>query len=145
VRIEKVIAINAADGVGPTRLTLLTAGSSKLPVVVMAQADGPPAYYVFDVAGLQGALTNQLSATPVREAVQLSTRQPRPAVDKGSVATSVAGDPVEENGRLFGVIADDAPERREPGEEDLARGGTTTAEASPERKRGLWQRLSRSS
>ena len=67
MRIDRVIAINAADGVGPTRLVLLTAGSSKLPVVVMA------------------------------------------------------------------------------GEEDLARGGTTTAEPSPERKRGLWQRLSRSS
>ena len=77
MRIEKVIAINAADGVGPTRLVLLTAGSSKLPVVVMAQADGPPAYYVFDVAGLQAALTNQLSATLVREALQLSARHNR--------------------------------------------------------------------
>lgn len=48
MRVEPVIAVTATDSVGPTRLRLLTAGSAKLPVVVMADLRGAPAYHVFD-------------------------------------------------------------------------------------------------
>ena len=76
-----VIAVNATDTVGPTRLRLLTAGSVKLPVVVVDQVDGAPAYYVFDVATLQAAMTNQLSPTPLAAALDTYTlvaRTPSP-------------------------------------------------------------------
>jgi hypothetical protein len=138
-----VIVVNATDTVGPTRLRLLTAGSSKLPVVVIAEVDGAPAYYVFDVATLQAAMVNQLSPTPLTEALDTGAMVARAAVSKAAERTAEAGSPVVDNGRLIGVIAVDEPERKEPGEEDMARGApSTNGESSP--KRGLWQRLSRS-
>jgi hypothetical protein len=143
VRIEPVISVAATDSVGPTRLRLLTAGSVKLPVVVVAQADGGQAYYVMDVATLQGALTNQLSATPITDTLDLGTREPRPAVSTLAAKSAAAGSPVVENGRLVGVIAEDKPERPEPTEADMSRGDAGEP-ADPNRKRGLWQRLSRS-
>jgi hypothetical protein len=50
---------------------------------------------------------------------------------------------VVENGRLVGVIAEDKPEHPEPTEADMSRGDAGDP-ADPNRKRGLWQRLSRS-
>jgi len=138
-----VISVAATDSVGPTRLRLLTAGSVKLPVVVVAPADGGLSYYVMDVATLQAALTNQLSATSITDILDLAANEPRSAVARSEASTAAAGTPVVENGRLVGVIADDVPERPEPTEADLSRGGSDDA-AEPGRKRGLWQRLSRS-
>jgi hypothetical protein len=143
VRIEPVISVAATDSVGPTRLRLLTAGSVKLPVVIVAQADSSPAYYVMDVATLQGALTNQLSATSITETLDLGAREPRPAVSMLDAKSASAGSPVVENGRLVGVIAEDKPEHPEPTEADMSRGDARDS-ADPSRKRGLWQRLSRS-
>ncbi len=143
MRTLPVIAVNATDAVGPTRLRLLTAGSSKLPVVVVATVDGAPAYYVFDVATLQAAMANQLSPTPLTEALDTGALVARAPVTKAEERTAEAGSPVVENGRLIGVIAEDEPERKEPGEEDMNR-GPSTPDAESGRKRGLWQRLSRS-
>jgi hypothetical protein len=143
VRTLPVIAVNATDTVGPTRLRLLTAGSSKLPVVVVADVDGALAYYVFDVATLQTAMTNQLSRTPLTEALDTGALVARAPVTKAAERTAEAGSPVVENGRLIGVIAEDEPERKEPGEADMNRGAPSgSAESTP--KRGLWKRLSRS-
>jgi hypothetical protein len=159
VRIQTVIAVDAMDTVGPTRLRLLTAASSKLPVVVVAQAGGEAEYHVLDVAALQAALTNQLSATPVERALDLATRVSTAAVSKSAVPAAPPGSPVVENGRLIGVTADDAPERTEPTEQDLIRADTkrsdaqksdaqqpdpTRSTADQGRKPGLWRRFSRS-
>jgi hypothetical protein len=143
VRIESVITVAATDSVGPTRLRLLTAASVKLPVVVVAQADGGPSYYVMDVATLQSALTNQLSATSITETLDLEVREPRSAVSTLEAKSAAAGSPVVENGRLVGVIAEDKPEHPEPTEADMSRGDSGDS-AEPSHKRGLWQRLSRS-
>jgi hypothetical protein len=143
VRTLPVIAVNATDTVGPTRLRLLTAGSVKLPVVVVDQVDGAPAYYVFDVATLQAAMTNQLSPTPLAAALDTDTLVARAPVTKAEERTAEPGSPVVENGRLIGVIAEDEPERKEPGEEDMNR-GASSSDSESGRKRGLWQRLSRS-
>ena len=143
MRTLPVIAVNATDTVGPTRLRLLTAGSSKLPVVVVADVDGTPTYYVLDVATLQTAMTDQLSATPLTDALDTGAIVARPPVTKAEERTAEAGSPVVDNGRLIGVIAEDEPERKEPGEEDMNRGAPSgSAESAP--KRGLWKRLSRS-
>ena len=144
MRTLPVIAVNATDTVGPTRLRLLTAGSAKLPVVVVDEVDGAPAYYVLDVAHLQAALTNQLSPTQLNDALDTGALVARTAVSKAAERTAEAGSPVVENGRLIGVTAEDEPERKEPGEEDMARGGPTAEPADGRPKRGLWQRLSRS-
>ena len=144
MRTLPVIAVNATDTVGPTRLRLLTAGSVKLPVVVVDQVDGAPVYYVFDVATLQAAMTNQLSPTPLAAALDTGNLVARAPVTKAEERTAEPGSPVVENGRLIGVIAEDEPERKEPGEEDMARGGPTGQPADGRPKRGLWQRLSRS-
>ena len=65
-------------------------------------------------------------------------------LDKGAAPTGVAGTAVVDNGRLIGVLATDEPEHKEPSEQDMARGATAVEDADSGRKRGLWQRLSRS-
>jgi hypothetical protein len=102
-----------------------------------------------DVASLQSALTNQLSAMSITETLDLAAREPRPAVSMLDASEAAAGSPVVENGRLVGVIAEDLPERPEPTEVDLSRGAADDRRGSDDspdsgRKRGLWQRLSRS-
>ena len=144
MRIERTIALAGTDGVGPTKVTLLTAGSAKLPVVVVDRSGDEPCYFVFDVASLQGALAGQQSTSDLAHALDLQARQPRAAVPKSGAATGEAGAPVVENGRLIGVLAADIPEREEPSEQDMARGETAPADSDSGRKRGLWQRLSRS-
>ena len=141
MRIESVISVAATDSVGPTRLRLLTAGSVKLPVVVVAVADDAPTYYVMDVGTLQVALTNQLSATSISETLDLQARVPSAAVAKLEAKTAPAGSPVVEDGRLVGVIADDKPAHPEPTEADMSRGGESDSKESAP-KRGLWRRLS---
>lgn len=143
VRIESAILVKASETVGPTRLRMLTAGSAKLPViVVLAGPDGQPAYFVFDVAALQAELSDKLSAIPVSEVLDAGAA--RAPVTHTDATDSDIGAPVIENGRLLGVVAADVPERPEPGEEDLARGASTSFEPTERRKRGLWSRLSRS-
>jgi len=142
VRIEPVISVAATDSVGPTRLRLLTAGSAKLPVVIARQVAGAPSYFVMDVAALQAALTNQLSATSIADTVDLDAREPRPAVSKLDAKAAPPGSPVVDDGRLVGVVADELPEHPEPTEADMSRGDAGDAKDSG-RKRGLWQRLSR--
>jgi hypothetical protein len=142
VRIESAILVKASETVGPTRLRMLTAGSAKLPVVVLAGLDGQPAYFVFDVAALQAELSDKLSATPISEVLDAGAA--RAAVTHTDATDSDIGAPVIENGRLLGVVAADIPERPEPGEEDLARGASTSSEPAGSHKRGLWSRLSRS-
>jgi len=143
VRIEPVIAVDATDAVGPTRLRLLTAGSARLPVVVVAPAAGAAAYHVFDVASLQRALTDQLSATPMTEALDLGGREPTAPVAKSDAATALPGSPVVDGGRLIGVVTTDPPDRKEPGEVEMV-GTAVRSEPEAGRKRGLWQRLSKS-
>ncbi|MGS0685082.1 hypothetical protein ACVBEQ_08015 [Nakamurella sp. GG22] len=137
MRIETVIAIRAQDAVGPTRLELLTAGSVKLPVVVIVGAAPQCQYHVFDVASLQSAFVGALSGTTVAEVLDLAGREPQHAVQKSAAATAAPGTPVEDNGRLIGVIAPEPPERSEPSEADMERGAAESAPA----KKGLWQRL----
>ena len=156
--------VKAADTVGPVRLQLLTARSAKLPVVVLGESEGPPAYHVFDVSSLQAELADQLSATHLDEALRLSERTAREPVTPGGVATAEAGTPIVDNGRLTGVVAPDVVQLAELTEQDFARAAagksksaekselaekSTTAEkpVKAERdkgKRSLWQRLSRS-
>jgi hypothetical protein len=138
--------VKAADTVGPVRLQLLTARSAKLPVVVLGEADGPPAYHVFDVSSLQAELADQLSATHLDEALRWSERAARKPVAPGEAATAETGTPIVDNGRLIGVVAADVVELTELTEDDFAR---ATAEKSKkaeggEGKRSLWQRFSRS-
>lgn len=140
MRVEPVIAVIATDSVGPTRLRLLTAGSAKLPVVVVADLRGAPAYHVFDVAQLQTALTGQLSATRMDEALGLDGAGAA-AVTRAEVSAASVGLPVVENGRLIGVTADDVPEHPEPTEQDMTRGGTAKQDTEQGSKRGLWKRL----
>ncbi len=151
MRIESVVAVNATDGVGPTRLALLTASSSRQPVVVVEHRATGPVYHVFDVSGLNEQLAGQLSAVPVGEALNLASRAYRPAVDRLTVPTAAPGDPVQDNGRLIGIVAPDKPEYPEPGESDMARdtspGAADNAADEPpaaraDGKRSLWQRLS---
>jgi hypothetical protein len=144
VRIQPVIVVPAADAVGPTKVSLLTAGSSKLPVVVVDRTGSEPRYFVFTVASLQAVLADQVSATRLAEALGLDTREPSAVLDKGAAPTGVAGTAVVDNGRLIGVLATDEPEHKEPSEQDMARGATALEDADSGRKRGLWQRLSRS-
>ena len=85
--------VKAADTVGPVRLQWLTARSAKLPVVVLGEADGPPAYHVFDVSSLQAELADQLSATHLDEALRLRERAARKPVAPGEAATAETGAP----------------------------------------------------
>ncbi len=140
MRIEPVIAIRAQDAVGPTRLHLLTASSAKLPAVVIADSGSGPDYYVLDVASLQSAFSGALSATPVSEVLDLASREPARAVVKSDAASASPGTPVEDNGRLVGVIAVDPPERKEPSEADLERGQPAGSDGGTPKK-GLWKRL----
>lgn len=146
MRVESVIAVPATDTVGPTRLALLTAKTGKLPVVVVVQAPAGPEYHVLAMAELQAAMTNQLSATPLHEALDLSSSTPRPPVSRAQVAAADAGTPVVDNGRLVGVVLDDKVEVPEPTEQDLEKGAPSTRGDAEEqgRKRGLWSRLGRS-
>lgn len=140
VRIEPVIAIRAEDSVGPTRLDLLTASSAKRPAVVVASTSSGPDYHVFDVASLQSALSGALSATVVSDVLNLAAREPVRPVVKGEAGSAPPGTPVEENGRLIGVVALDVPDRPEPTEADLDRGSAGSEDGAP-RKRGMWKRL----
>ena len=139
MQIEPVIAIKAENSVGPTRLNLLTASSAKRPAVVITTADGVPGYHVYDVASLQSALAGALSAAALSDVLHLADRDPAPAVAKSDAATAAPGTPVEDNGRLIGVIVADPPQRSEPTEADLERGGAAAAGAAP--RKGLWKRL----
>ena len=119
MRTLPVIAVNATDTVGPTRLRLLTAGSAKLPVVVVGEVDGAPAYYVFDVADAAGRVDESAVPDPAVQMLDTDALVARAPVSKAEETTAEAGSPVVENGRLIGVIAEDEPERKEPGEEDM--------------------------
>lgn len=147
MRVESVIAVPATDTVGPTRLKLLTARTGKLPVVVIVDAAAGPEYHVLSLADLQAALTNQLSATPLYEALDLADSSPRRPVAKADVAAAEPGTPVVEQGRLVGVVLDDKVEVPEPTEQDFERGAPSTRGAATapgddtNRKRGLWNRL----
>jgi hypothetical protein len=143
MRIEKAIVLKAADPVGPMRLQLLTAASNKLPVVVIDQTADAAAYHVFDVAGVQAALTNVLSATRLSEALELGGQSLREPVSMAEVPAAPPGAPVVDNGRLLGVIASDKPEYPEPTEADLAKAGSDDS-AADGRKRGFWRRGARS-
>jgi len=143
-----VIAVPASDTVGPTRLKLLTARTGKLPVVVVVDGVAGPEYHVLAMTELQAAMTNQLSATPLHEALDLSSSTPREPVVKADVSAAEVGAPVVENGRLIGVVLDDKVEVPEPTEQDLQRGAPSTrgrADDKPAadsgRKRGLWGRI----
>ena len=149
MRVESVIAVPASDTVGPTRLKLLTARTGKLPVVVIVDGAGGPEYHVLSMTQLQAALNNQLSATPLHEALDLAEHPRRIPVSRAEVATAEIDTPVVDNGRLIGVVLDDKIETPEPTEQDLDRGAPSTrgtsskaeADAGPGRKRGLWGRL----
>jgi len=150
VRIQPVITLQATDTVGPTRLQMLTAGSAKLPVVIVEEAGSGVNYHVFDVASLQNGLTNQLSAISIAEALGLAAHDPLPAVARTDAAAAPLGSPVLDNGRLVGLTASDKPERPEPTEQDLAKANANFSEGAADeesgtRKRGLWQRLKGSS
>jgi len=138
--------VKAADTVGPVRLQLLTARSAKLPVVVLTESDGPPVYHVFDVSSLQAALADQLSATHLHEALELTDYTAREPVPPRDAVTAAAGTPIVDNGRLIGVVAADVVEPTELTEEDFARAQSEKSKkaTSGEGKRGIWQRLSRS-
>lgn len=136
MRIESVIAVNATDTVGPTRLRVLTASSSRQPVVVVADTGNAVAYHVFDVDTVRSAMGAQLSATKLDEALGLGDQTAREPVSKAAHLEAAAGSPVVENGRLIGVVADELPEQKEFTEADMARGGQT-----PSTKRGIWKRL----
>lgn len=150
MRVESVIAVPASDLVGPTRLRLLTARTGKLPVVIVADGPSGPEYHVLTMTELQTAMTNQLSATPLAEVLDLATRRPAAAVGRSEVAAAAVGTPVVDNGRLVGVVLDDKVELPEPTEQDLERGAPSTRGPSAEpgadapRKRGLWGRLTSS-
>ncbi|WP_420120289.1 hypothetical protein [Nakamurella sp.] len=147
MRVESVIAVPASDTVGPTRLRLLTARTGKLPVVVVADGPSGPEYHVLTMAELQAAMTNQLSATPLAEVLDLAGRSATVPIGRGEVQAAAVGTPVVDNGRLVGVVLDDKLELPEPTEQDLERGAPSTrgpaAEAAGDapRKRGLWGRL----
>ena len=126
----------------------MTARTGKLPVVVGADGTSGPDYHVMTMTELQTALTNQLSATPLGEVLDLAGRSPRTPVGKADVAAAAVGTPVVENGRLIGVVLDDKVEVPEPTEQDLQRGAPSTrgqsaepADAASGRKRGLWSRV----
>ena len=136
MRIDAVIAVDATQTVGPTRLRLLTARSSRLPVVVIDHAGDDAVYHVFDIAGLQATMGTQLSATVLHEALGLADRSARQPVAKSDAAAAPVGSPVVEGGRLIGVVADDLPEQKEFTEADMARGEPTSSG-----KRGLWKRI----
>lgn len=136
MRIDAVIAVDATQTVGPTRLRLLTARSSRLPVVVVDHAGDDAVYHVFDIAGLQATMGTQLSATVLHEALGLADRSAQQPVAKGDAAAAPVGSPVVEGGRLIGVVADDLPEQKEFTEADMARGEPTSSG-----KRGLWKRI----
>ncbi|HEY5151390.1 MAG TPA: TCAD7 domain-containing protein [Mycobacterium sp.] len=146
MRSESPIVVKAADTVGPVRLQLLTAGSAKLPVVVLGEAGEPPAFHVFDVSSLQAELADQLSATHMDEALRLSERPAREPVAPGDAPTAETGTPIVENGRLIGVVAADVVEPGELTEEDFARAASEKSKKlnPAEGKRTLWQRFSRS-
>lgn len=147
MRVESVITVPASDRVGPTRLKLLTARTGKLPVVVVAEGAAGPEYHVLTLNELQAALTNQLSATPLSEALDLAAGSPRTPASKADLATAAVGTPVVENGRLIGVALEDKVELPEATEQDFQRGAPSTqgqpaqpaADSGP--KRGLWARL----
>lgn len=150
MRVESVIAVPASDTVGPTRLRLLTARTGKLPVVIVAGGVSAPEYHVLTMTELQTAMTNQLSATPLAEVLDLAGRPPTAPVGRSEVAAAAVGTPVVDNGRLIGVVLDDKVELPEPTEQDLERGAPSTRGSSAEaaskagespRKRGLWGRL----
>ena len=143
MRTERAIVLQSTDTVGPTRLQLLTASSTKLPVVVVEQAGGGSIYHVFDVAAVQAALTNVLSATRLPGALDLDERSARQPVSSTQAPLADPGTPVVENGRLLGVTAVDKPETPEPSEADMARGGPDSADDGGG-KRGLWRRRSKS-
>ena len=69
MRVESVITVPATDAVGPTRLKLLTARTGKLPVVIVVDGASGPEYHVLALPDLQIALTNQLSATALGQAL----------------------------------------------------------------------------
>ena len=118
--------------------------------MIVAGAGANPTYYVLDVATLQTALTNMLSATPITDVLDLDSREARTPVSKLDAKAAPAGSPVVENGRLIGVIAEDLPEREEPTEADMSRGSTKDADSADGAdgdsggRRGFWKRRSRS-
>lgn len=121
VRTESVVAVGADETVGPLRLRLLTAASTRMSVVVTAGDPAAPEYHVFVLADVQPRLAQQLSTTPLREALDLAGHAPRPAVTRATAGPGDVGAPVVENGRLIGVIAADRPEEPEITEADFNR------------------------
>lgn len=121
MRTEPVVAVGADETVGPLRLRLLTAASTRMSVVVTAGDPAAPEYHVFVLGDVQQRLARELSATPLREALDLAGHPPRAAVTRAAAGPDDVGAPVVDNGRLIGVIAPDRPEEPEFTEADLNR------------------------
>lgn len=121
VRIEPVIAVGADETVGPVRLRLLTAASSRMSLVVTVGEPATGDHHVFVLAEVQPLLGRELSATPLRQALNLAGRPPRPAVTRSTAGPDDIGAPVVENGRVLGVVGGDRPEEPEYTEADMNR------------------------
>lgn len=135
VRTEPVVAVGADETVGPLRLRLLTAASTRMSLVVTSGDPAAPEYHVFVLSEVQPLLARELSGTPLRQALDLAARPPRPPVTRATAGPDDVGAPVVDQGRLIGVVAADRPEEREFTEADLNRvpgGSDAAAGDSPE-------------
>ncbi len=134
VRTEPVVAVGADETVGPLRLRLLTAASTRMSLVVTAGDPAEPDYHVFVLAEVQPVLARELSATPLRQALDLTERPPRVPVTRATAGPGDVGAPVVEGGRVIGVVAPDRPEEPEFTEADMNRvpGGGDGAGAAAE-------------
>lgn len=121
MRTEPVVAVGADETVGPLRLRLLTAASTRMNLVVTTGDPTAPDYHVFVLAEVQPLLARELSGTPLRQALDLAGRPPRAPVTRVGAGPDDVGAPVVENGRLIGVLAPDRPEEPEFTEADLNR------------------------
>lgn len=136
--------MQASDTVGPTRLALLTAGSVKLPVVIVDPST-TVAYHVFSVESLQEACAGQLSPTPLTTALDLAQRTPLAGVEPDRATPADLGSPAVKQGTVVGVIAADVEERPEPTEQDMQREmATEDTGGGSEKKRRGWNPFARS-
>ncbi|GAA2017314.1 hypothetical protein JL107_13995 [Nakamurella flavida] len=150
MRTENALEARATDTIGPLRIRLLAAASAKQAVVVLGGDADAPAFHVFTVADVMGALAGLTGGTSLTEALDLSGRPPVAAVSLRTATDADVGRPVVENGRLLGVVAGEVL-RAESTEDEMGRTMTPpastpadTAAEPADKPRRRWGFLSRS-
>ena len=105
MRIEPVIAVNALDTIGPTRIRVHTASSAKLPVVITTQGRRCRRLLRLRHRGAPNRSHQPTSTATIEDALRGDAPRRWAAATGTQITGTEPGTPAVDNGRLIGIVA----------------------------------------